>query len=140
MRLDDTDWNIIRELRHDSRQSVRDLARTLHLRPSTVHVRIKKLIQEHVIERFTVKLNNKLVGENFIAFVFIAAEKMIDNKAFHHPVIKEVFGVTGEYDLVIKVKVDTIEAFNDFLLKLRNTYHIKKTLTMIATAQIKEEV
>lgn len=138
--LDDLDWHILGELRRDARQSIRDLAKILHQRPSTVHVRIKKLVQHGVIDRFTVKLNNKAVGENFIAFVFIATEKLIDNKAFQHPAIKEVFGVTGEYDLVMKVKIIDIETFNDFLLKFRNTYHLKKTLTMVATAHIKEEL
>lgn len=140
MKFDDTDHKIIEVLRKDSRSSIRDIAKQLKLRHSTVHVRIQKLIREKIIEKFTVKLNNKAMGENFIVFVFIATEKIIDNNAFHHKNIKEVFGITGEYDLVMKCKFADIEEFNQFLLDFRKKHGLKKTLTMIGTVNLKEEL
>lgn len=140
MKLDDTDHRIIDVLKQNARISIRDIAKKLKLRPSTVHVRIQKLVRDGIVEKFTIKLNNKAIGENFIVFVFIAAEKMIDNSAFNHKNIKEVFGVTGEYDLVMKCKFADIEEFNQFLLDFRKKHGLKKTLTMIATVNIKEEL
>ncbi len=140
MKLDDTDYRIIATLRQSARDSIRNIAKKLKLRPSTVHVRIQKLMRDSIIEKFTVKLNNKAMGENFIVFVFIAAEKMIENSAFNHESIKEVFGVTGEYDLVMKCKFADIEEFNRFLLDFRKKHGLKKTLTMIATVNVKEEL
>jgi len=140
MKLDNIDHNIIEALRKNARLSIRDIAKTLKLRHSTVHVRIQKLIQQKIIEQFTIKLNNKAMGENFIVFVFIATEKIIENTAFHHKNIKEVFGITGEYDLVMKCKFADIEEFNDFILNFRKKHNLKKTLTMIATVNIKEEL
>ncbi len=140
MKFDDTDHKIIEVLRKDARSSIRDIAKQLKLRLSTVHVRIQKLIREKIIEKFTVKLNNKAMGENFIVFVFIATEKIIDNHAFHHKNIKEVFGITGEYDLVMKCKFADIEEFNQFLLDFRKKHGLKKTLTMIGTVNLKEEL
>ncbi len=140
MKLDDIDHNIIQVLRQNSRSSIRDIANALKLRHSTVHVRMQKLVRNGIIEKFTVKLNNKAINENFIVFVFIATEKMIDNKAFSSPHIKEVFGVTGEYDLVMKCKFQDIEEFNTFLLEFRKKHGLKKTLTMISTVNLKEEI
>lgn len=140
MKLDETDHRIIEVLRDNARSSVRDIAKKLKLRPSTVHVRIQKLIRDKIIEKFTIKLNNKAIGENFIVFVFIATEKLIENAAFHHKNIKEVFGITGEYDLVMKCKFADIEEFNDFILDFRRKHGLKKTLTMIATVNLKEEI
>lgn len=140
MKLDDIDHNIIEALRNNARLSIRDIAQQLKLRHSTVHVRIQKLIRDKIIEKFTIKLNNKAIGENFIVFVFIATEKIIENTAFHHKNIKEVFGITGEYDLVMKCKFADIEEFNDFILSFRKKHSLKKTLTMIATVNIKEEI
>src|SRR3989338_6638421 len=100
MTIDDTDHKIIEVLRQNARSSILDIANKL--KHSTVHVRIQKLTQAGIIEKFTIKLNNKAMGENFIVFVFIETEKMIENSAFNHKNIKEVFGVTGEYDLVMK--------------------------------------
>ena len=61
--LDSKDIKIISVLREDSRMAIRDIAKKTSLRPSTVHDRIKKLEEEKVIEKFTVKLNNKSVEE-----------------------------------------------------------------------------
>lgn len=140
MKLDETDHRIIGVLRDNARSSVRDIAKKLKLRPSTVHVRIQKLIRDKIIEKFTIKLNNKAIGENFIVFVFIATEELIENAAFRHKNIKEVFGITGEYDLVMKCKFADIEEFNDFILNFRKKHGLKKTLTMIATVNLKEEI
>ncbi len=139
-KLDQKDHRIIKELRENSRLSIRDIAKKLKIRPSTVHLRITKLKKKGIIEKFTLKLNNTAVGENFIVFIFIASEELIPKKAFDNKHIKEVFGITGEYDLLIKAKFKDIEEFNDFLLDFRKEYGLKKTLTQIATVNIKEEV
>ena len=68
MELDLKDHQIIGLLKADSRLSVRDIAKATGIRPSTVHERIKKLVKKGIIERFTLKLNNKAIGENFIVF------------------------------------------------------------------------
>ncbi|PIN79523.1 hypothetical protein COV16_03750 [Candidatus Woesearchaeota archaeon CG10_big_fil_rev_8_21_14_0_10_34_8] len=140
MKLDEYDHKIISALRENARLSVREIAKKLKMRHSTVHLRIQKLIRDKIIEKFTIKLNNKAIGENFIVFVFIAADKIIPDNAFKDGHIKEVFGITGEYDLLMKCKFAGIEDFNDFILNFRKRYDLKKTLTMIATVNVKEEL
>ena len=58
----------IKVLKENSRIPIRGIAKKTGIRPSTVHERIKKLIKENVIEKFTLKLNNKSIGQNFIIF------------------------------------------------------------------------
>ncbi len=138
--LDQTDHRILGVLRKDARCSIRTLAKQLKLRPSTVHLRLTKLEKNGVIERFTLKLNNLAVGENFIVFIWIATESFLPGSAFQSEHIKEVFGITGEYDLLIKAKFKHIEEFNQFLLDFRKKYNLKKTLTQIVTVNLKEEL
>ena len=140
MKLDLKDHKIIAQLRENSRQSIRDIAKKTKLRPSTVHERIRKLEKNKVIERFTLKLNNKAVGENFIAFMLISSDKQIEEMHFKNEHIREVFGVTGEYDLLLKLKFADIEEFNNFVIRFRNDTGIKKTQTMVVTVNIKEEL
>ena len=78
--------------------------------------------------------------ENFIVFMYLAAEKDLPKEVFDNPHIKEAFGITGEYDLLLKLKFKDIKEFNDFIIKFRKTYDIKKTLTNIATINLKEEI
>jgi len=140
MKFDDKDKKIIRELKEDARQSIRDIAKKTKLRPSTVHERMQKLVRNKVIEKFTLKLDNRQVGENFICFMFVSSEKEIPAMMFSDPHIREVFGITGEYDLLLKLKFRDVEEFNDFVIKFRLETGIKKTLTMVSTVNIKEEL
>jgi|TARA_B100002003_G_scaffold205079_1_gene198300 DNA-binding Lrp family transcriptional regulator len=138
--LQEKDKKILDVLRENSRISIRDIAKKTSLRPSTVHDRISKLKKDNIIEKFTVKLNNKEIGENFIVFMFLTTSKDLEESFFNNKHIKEVFGVTGEYDLVLKLKFKDIEEFNKYIISLRKNTAIRKTQTMIATIGIKEEI
>jgi len=138
--MDSKDKKIIQELKKDSRSSVRDIAKATKIRPSTVHQRIVKLKESGVIEKFTVKLNNQLTEENFIVFMFVSTEADLPKIAFNDDHVKEVFGITGEYDLVFKLKFRDVEDFNEYILKFRKETGIRKTITMVATTTLKEEI
>ena len=138
MKLDSKDKSIIEKLRENSRYSIRDIAKATKLRPSTVHQRLTKLIQNKVIEQFTIKLNNKSIDENFIVFMLVETGETFPKNVFDNNHIKEVFGITGEYDLLLKMKFKDVEEFNRFIIKFRKEHNLKKTTTMVATADIKE--
>jgi len=139
MKLDDKDLAIINELKENSRASIRDIAKKTNIRPSTVHVRINQLIKKGVIEKFTLKLNNKAFGEDFIVFVLIKTNEEIKKSVFNQKAVREVFGVTGEYDLMMKLKFKDIDEFNKFLLKFRKENNVVSTVTMVSTITLKEE-
>lgn len=142
MELDKKDRLIIDVLKENSRLSVRKAAKKTGVRPSTVHERIKKLVKEGVIEKFTLKLNNKAVEESFIVFMLVkgGTKDYLDNKIINDKHIKEIFGVTGEYDMLLKLKFRDVEEFNDFLINFRKEQkEVRQTFTMVSTANIKEE-
>ena len=121
MNLDEKDHDILHELKKNSRQSIRDIAKAIGLRPSTVHDRIQRMTKDGVIEKFTLKLNNKAVGENFIVFMLVA-------------------GKPTEY-LREKLKFKDVSEFNDYVIKFRRlNKDIVKTLTMVVTVALKEEL
>jgi len=64
---------------------------------------------------------------------------MLD-KLVHDRHVKEFFGVTGEYDLMLKLKFKDVDEFNDFIIKFRKEQSIQTTLTMVVTANLKEEI
>ena len=141
MDIDKKDFAIINVLKEDSRKSIRDIAKLAKLRPSTVHQRILKLKEKGVIEKFTLKLDNKAMGEGFIVFMLIKTKpSAVLDKITNNKHVKEFFGVTGEYDLLLKLKFKDVEEFNDFVIKFRKEQSIQTTLTMVVTADIKEEI
>lgn len=139
--MDEKDIKIIEILKENSRAGIRDIAKATNIRPSTVHNRIKKLKKEGVIKKFTVVLNDEKVGQGFVVFMLISGtpEKYLDTKFQKNPHIKEICGVTGEYDLLIKAKFKDMREFNDFLINFREKYskYINKTITMVQTLKLK---
>lgn len=140
MELDLKDSRILEILKKNSRLSIRDIAKKTAIRPSTVHQRISKLVKGGVIEGFTLKLNNAAVGENFIVLMYLTTKEDLPASFFHDGHIKEAFGVTGEYDLLLKLKFRDIVEFNDFVIKLRKNKNITKTITHVVTVNLKEEL
>lgn len=142
--MDEKNRQILDVLKKDSRTPVREIGKQLSIKPSTVHLRIKKMVESGLIEKFTVKLDNAQAMENFIVFMLVSGKssQYLHNKFMNNPCVKEVFGITGEYDMMIKMKFAGIEEFNNFILDFRETYadSIEKTVTMISTVTLKEEV
>lgn len=139
-KLDDKDLAIINILKDNSRTSIRDIAKKTRFRPSTVHVRINQLVKNNIIEKFTLKLNNISFGEDFIVFIMIKTTSEIKKSVFNDNCVKEVFGITGEYDIMMKLKFKNILDFNSWILNFRKENNISSTITMISTITLKEEI
>ena len=48
--------------------------------------------------------------------------------------------LTDSTQLIIKLKFKDVAEFNDFIIKFRKEQQVETTLTMVATANIKEEL
>ncbi|MFC1768199.1 Lrp/AsnC family transcriptional regulator [Nanoarchaeota archaeon] len=143
MALDEKDLKIIRELKRNSREPIRGIAKKTGLRPSTVHQRLVQLVKKGTIQSFTLKLDNKAIDQNFVVFMLVkgGTSNYIDQKLLHNDHVKEVFGVTGEYDLLLKLRFKDVEEFNKFIISFRKDQKaVENTLTMVGTANIKEEL
>ena len=70
---DELDLRLLKELKKDSRRSVRQLAKSLNESPSTVYNRVKRLEAKSVIRRWTVSLDYEQLDLDHIAFVFVSS-------------------------------------------------------------------
>ena len=141
-KLDTKDFEILKILEANSRTSIREIAKLTGYRPSTVHQRIKRLKEERIIEKFTLKLDDEKLGRNLVVFMLISGtmDKYLDERILGNPSIREIHGVTGEYDLLMKLKFRDMREFNKFIIDFRAKYSdsITMTITMVQTVKLKE--
>lgn len=141
--IDDSDRRVLDALRGNARASLKDIAQRTGLRPTTVFNRIRRLTDAGVIERFTIRVNPAAVGEDFVAFVLVSGlpERFADEWLLKNRHVAEAYGVTGEYDLLIKLRFAGKAEFNDFILDFRERYKrsVTRTVSMIETATLKRE-
>ena len=122
--LDQTDLKILELLQTNARLTIKEIANQLNLSTTPIFDRMKKLQQEGVIERYVALVNPTKVGKSLFAFVHISLKEHArpDVEAFVKQVIdfKEVmecYHVTGDADFVLKVVMENIAAYNEFVLE-----------------------
>jgi len=133
---------ILSELQRDCRQTIRTLSEKLGLRPTTLHERIKALERRGFIKGYRAILDDARVGAGYVAFILVSGRPAfrLQGEVLRDPHVVEVWGVTGEYDVLLKTRFRDAHEFNDFLLRFREAYkeQIDKTVTYVATAKMKE--
>jgi len=136
--LDEKDFAIIDELKRNSRLSEKKIAKRTNIPMTTVHNRIKKLIEFGIIEAYTIRLNHKKLGTPITAYVLLKTLPGVDQKEMllkisKMPNIREVAMITGEFDILFKVKTTSMEDLNKIVVQtLRKDKMVGETRTMIS--------
>lgn len=119
--LDKTDIKILKLLANDSRISYAEIAREVHLSRMAVRERVMKMVEEGVVERFTVQLDSKKVGLNTPVFLQVeAAPSKLDdvaNELAKHPKIESVCAMTGKNELYSNAFVKDVESLQQFVFE-----------------------
>ena len=148
--LDKKDIQILRIIQKNSKITTREIARQLDIPVTTVFTRIKKLEQKGIIKEYRAILNEKKLGKGTTAFILASFSYRTQNKELlsqrelareiaKFPEVQEVHIITGDWDLLIKVKAENVEAIGKFVIdKLRLVKGIEKTLTCVVFETEKE--
>ena len=133
--LDDLDRKIILELQKDGRKSSRDIGQKLNVSDGTVRFRINKLIDRKVL-RITGSVNPFAFGNGIIAVVGMELEKRTHAATMEKIAgvkgVLSVSNVTGKYDLLVEVFLDSRQGLKKFLVEDLSTIEgIKRTETFI---------
>ena len=148
MKLDQTDFKILECLNSEAKQPTRQIAKKLNIPITTIHNRLKKLEQEKIIKKYVPVYDYKKLGKYVYALVLVKTKyEFIEGKNKNQEDIareikalygvEEVCSVTGIIDLIVRVRQDTIDQLNDFLIdKLRKIPGVAETQTMIVLNSI----
>jgi len=143
--MDETDLEILTILQKDSKRSIAKIAQDVGKGISTVHDRIRALQKANVIKGYTVILSPEQLERETLAFILITIryrvpgrKSVLSQREFcqeiaGHPLVQSVHVLSGEYDVLLKVRTKNIEEMNHFIVDfLREQPAVDKTLTMFA--------
>jgi DNA-binding Lrp family transcriptional regulator len=145
---DDKDGLILQKLRIDSSKPVSEIASELDIPRTTVQERIKKLVQNGVIRRFTIQTDYAKLGQSVTAFILISflsgsgvSQKEAALKIAEIPDVCEVHVISGDWDIIAKARGASIQSIGELVLdRIRNVKGVGRTLTCTSFAAIKETV
>ena len=121
--LDKIDTQILGILQKDSNRTTKSIAEELGMTTSPVFERIKKLEREGFIKKYVAVLDNKRIGLKLTVFIGITLqghtrsylEKFV-KEINNFPEIVECHRVSGNFDYLLKLVVEDIEAYEHFII------------------------
>lgn len=149
MALDAVDRKILRLLQEDGRLSYRALAEAVDLRAPSVHARVQRLESEGYIRGYHAEVDAEKLGRTLTAYVSIGLEggrkgptprtEVVADALRKDPDVVEVHAVTGEDDLLVKVRTSDIRGLERLLLRaLEPLEGVRRTTTTIVVRTLVE--
>ncbi len=142
--MDLTDIKILECLKKNARERSSAIAEEIGLSVSAVTERIKKLESSGVIQDYTVRLNQKAIG-NTVCAVIMAELKDVEScdefEAFvqYVPNIVSCYSITGDYSYVLKVITDSAESLELICRSVKGFAGVSGTKTTVVLKAVKAE-
>ncbi len=143
--VDETDLELLRLLQINSKMKISELAKEVGKGIATVHARMKALKQKGIITHYAAILEPKKVGRETLAFILVTVryrvpgrKGVVSQREFCkeiavHPLVQGVHVVSGDYDVLLKVRARNIDEMNRFIVDfLRELPQVDKTHTMFS--------
>lgn len=119
--LDDKDMAILRLLQQNAKITVREVATQVHLSPTPVHERIKRMEENGVIRQYAALVDHTKVKKGLMVICYVSLKehnkksgaKFIQTIHALHEVI-ECYNISGEFDFMLKVVAEHMDAYYDF--------------------------
>ena len=133
MYRDKIDEKIVDFLRNDSRESFVDIGKRLKLSESAVRRRVKNLIDNGTIKKFTVEVGE---SNSTSAIVLISVDSATDTSKVSSKLtkldgVKTVYEITGQYDITVIIRAPNITEINSCIDLLRKIPGVTDTNTVI---------
>ena len=144
--LDQIDSQILGILQTNSNRTTKSIAEALKMSTSPIFERIKKLEKEGYIKKYVAVLDNKKIGLKLTVFIGITLqghtrsylEKFV-KEINNFPEVVECHRVSGNFDYLLKLIVEDIEAYETFIIsKLTLLPYLGNVQSLIALSTGKE--
>lgn len=119
LKFDELDKKILEKLIENGRMSYVDIGKELNLSRVAVRDRIKAMMDEGIIERFTVVVNSEKVGKNVSAFFEVDCEPAhlvkVAEALAENPNVASCYQMTGPSTLHMHVLVSDFAQLENFV-------------------------
>ncbi|AXG04961.1 Lrp/AsnC family transcriptional regulator [Haloplanus rubicundus] len=130
--MDDLDRRILGILRRDSRTPYTEIADRVGTSEGTVRNRVERLVDEGIIERFTVATRTGNVKAMIEVSVAVDVDTTdVSARMAEWSEVDFVWQVSGEADIVMVVDAADTGAVNDLITKARDLDEVQNTKTRL---------
>jgi Lrp/AsnC family leucine-responsive transcriptional regulator len=135
-RIDEKDLQIIGILSDNARTSLREIEKKVDLSPSSIRLRMERLVELGVIKRYTLEIDYRKLGLEIQVLILITAKpgvsKGLQKTLSSFPQVSEVLRTVGPATFVLTVRVKDITELTHFVSQeLENLNGVDRIETML---------
>jgi len=112
---------LLQELTKDSSISVPNLSKKLGINASVLYSRINRLLKKKLIKRFTIVVDDVLLGIGVKALVGVNRDPKlkdsIHKQLLETPEVVSISEVTGRFDMIVRVSADNLESLHTVVIE-----------------------
>lgn len=142
--MDIIDIKIINALINNSRCNASEISDVVGLSVSAVIERIKKLETAGIIKKYTVILDNAVLGKDVSALIMVSLDHPKYNEGFVKAMIEnesvsECHYLAGDFDYQLKITTYNTKRLERLLNDIKGISGVSKTKTMVILSTLKNE-
>lgn len=143
--MDKVDLLILSYLKENARMKASDISKEINYSISSVLERIRKMEKSGIIEKYTVMLNEKKLGNDMIAIMEVSVKSPEYYDKFTKAVLESknilsCYYLTGEFDFMLKIKTNSTENLEKIHRMIRSLDGVTATKTHFALKEVKCEM
>lgn len=150
VKLDEKDLAILALIQENSKLTANQIAKKINTPITTVFAKTKRMEELGVIKQYRAILSPEKLNLGTAAFILAAVsyrtkddtpitQREVAEEISRFPEVQEVHIITGDWDLLVKLHAENVEAVGKFVVdKLRYIKGLDKTLTCMVFETVKE--
>ena len=144
--LDQIDLQILKTLQRNAKLTTKELADTVHLTPTPVFERQKRLERMGYIKKYVAVLDPEKLDQGLLVFCKVKLKQInseIANSFVRRiqyiPEVTECYNTSGTYDYLLKVRARDMKQYQEFLLtKLGDIDSVAAIESMFVMSEVKQ--
>ena len=122
-KLDETDLKILRTLQKNAKLTTKELADAVHLTPTPVFERQKRLERQGYIKKYVAILDPDKLNQSLQVFCKVKLKQInheiadaFTRRIMRIPEVTECYNTSGNYDYLLKVRAADMKQYQEFVL------------------------
>ncbi|MBO4611766.1 MAG: Lrp/AsnC family transcriptional regulator [Bacteroidaceae bacterium] len=141
---DEIDYQILRTLQKNAKLTTKELADAVHLTPTPVFERQKRLERNGYIKKYVAILNPEQLGKDLLVFCKVKLKQInreiaddFERRIRHIPEVTECYNTSGTYDYLLKIRTSDMKEYQQFVL---NKLGVLESLASLESIFVMSEV
>ena len=144
--LDETDLQILKTLQKNAKLTTKELADSVHLTPTPVFERLKRLERQGYIKKYVAVLDPDKLNQGLLVFCKVKLKQInheiadaFVRKIMRIPEVTECYNTSGAYDYLLKVRAADMKQYQEFVLtKLGDIASVGSIESTFVMSEIKQ--